>query len=143
MNALDVNRSAPVYAEATTDLAVPAPAVWAALTDVAGWPDFTPGVTAARLDGALAPGSTIHWSVRGMEIASPLTVVEAPRRLVWRGHETAVHCWEITPTATGCRLFNAESLGKPFAGMTAKETSALIADFLAGWNAALGEQAAR
>ena len=141
MSDIDVDRNAPVFAEAVTELPVPAQAVWAALTDVASWPEFIPDVTAARLDGVLAPGSVLHWSVRGMEITSPLATVEPPRRLVWRGTETAVHVWEITPTATGCSLRNAESLGRPFPGRTAEETRELISGFLAIWNNVLGERA--
>ena len=141
MNEIHVDRNALVFAEAVTDLAVSVQAVWAALSDIAKWPEFTPGVTAAQLDGTLSPGSLIQWSVRGMNITSPITAVSPPHRLVWRGSETAIHSWDITAIENGCRLVNAESLGKPFPGKTVEESRDLITRFLSDWNDAIGQRA--
>ena len=141
MNEVNVDRNAAVFAEAITDLPVSVQAVWDTLSDVAKWPEFIPGVTAARLDGTLGPGSSIDWSVRGMNITSPIAAVSPPHRRGWRGSETAVPSWELTPIENGCRLVNAESLGKPFPGKTVEETCDLITRFLSDWNDAIGQRA--
>lgn len=36
-------------------------AVWAILTDVPKWTEWLPEFVSARLDGPLAPGTTLYW----------------------------------------------------------------------------------
>lgn len=141
MQQFEIDRNATVFAEVITEVAAPPEALWSVLTDIAEWPEFTPGVSAARLEGPLAPGSIIHWCVNGMELSLPLALVDAPNRLVWHSHGTAVHSWSITATETGCTLENQEALQQPFAGKTAEATTDMITAFLTRWNDALGKRA--
>ncbi len=89
----------------TTIRATPA-AIWALLTDAAGYPSWNPTVT--RVAGRIAAGESITLHVRGSQRAFALKVVDwtPPQRMVWRGGMplglfTGQRTFTLTPTAGG------------------------------------------
>src|SRR5689334_1769307 len=71
----------------TIEIAAPAATVWAVMSDVERWHEWTPSVTSVRLmeKGPLAIGSRA-W-IRQPKFPPALwqvTAIEPPRRFVWR-----------------------------------------------------------
>lgn len=72
--------------------------VWDVLTDIDRWPEWQPGVSRARLEGSLGPGSTFRWRANGLPIRSTLREVEPPSRVSWEGKAPgtrAAHVWTL------------------------------------------------
>lgn len=72
--------------------------VWEILTDIDRWPEWQPGVSRARLEGSLGPGSTFRWRANGLPIRSTLREVEPTSRVSWEGKAPgtrAVHVWNL------------------------------------------------
>ena len=141
---VSVDRDAPVLCVLEIEIGASPDQVWAIFTDIAGWVDWMEPITSARLEGPLAPGSIIHWSVAGtdfsaagMEIPSKLVDVEPGRRLAWQGAVaglTGTHVWEFEPSSTGTRLTNSESI---FGAEDSAKDTIELESFLRYWNARL------
>jgi len=131
---LAINPNAATVAVTELEMSAPASAAWAVLTDFAGWPNWMPEITSARLDGPLAPGSVIVWTPYEAHVESRIVLLEKERRLIWNGTAGAVHIWELSPTANGTLLRNADS---------GQDSSAVLTQALNTWNARLAEQALR
>jgi Polyketide cyclase / dehydrase and lipid transport len=91
-------------------LDAPLPEVWALLTDVGGWPAWTPGLRAIRRrPGALEPGKTRFWMHIEMPPLPALLVpceLEAldEQRIAWGGGvggSRISHRFELTGFADG------------------------------------------
>lgn len=95
------------------DIAAPPGTIWAVLTHFDAWPRWQKAVARARLDGALAKGSVLHWKAGGLSIRSVLTEVAAPHSLAWEGRSLgghAVHRWRIEPHGNGARVTSDENM---------------------------------
>jgi uncharacterized protein YndB with AHSA1/START domain len=109
---MDVDEHAP--AKSTRELHIDASpeVVWANLADINNWPRWNAGVSRARLDGPLNPGSTFRWRSGGSSIVSRITEVDRPCRIAWTGRTlgaTAVHVWDLIPVGTGVLVKTSES----------------------------------
>lgn len=141
---VSIDRSAPVVCVLEIEIGASPDQVWAILTNVAGWVDWMEPITSARLEGPLAPGSIIHWSVAGVDISvaekdipSKLVDVEPGRRLAWQGAAaglTGTHVWEFEPSSTGTKLTNSESI---FGAEDPAKDTIELETFLRHWNAQL------
>ena len=118
---IDVNRSAPVIAQAEKVIEASAPEVWAVLTDFGGWTRWQPDVTRMDFPGPLAPGTVFAWVGGGAKITSRLEEVDEDRRIVWTGRAAlglrAVHVWTLEAVPTGTRVFTEESFEGILAGL--------------------------
>ncbi|HEV2757721.1 MAG TPA: SRPBCC family protein [Actinomycetota bacterium] len=114
--AFAVDRSAPVVAGHSTDVAASAEVDWDVLTAVAEWPRWNPAVKAAALTGPVAEGSSFEWKAGPGSIRSVLRVVDRPRRLGWTGKTlgiAAVHVYTLEPTSQGTKITTEESWDGP------------------------------
>ena len=140
---LAINPNAATVAVTELEMSAPASAVWAVLTDFAGWPSWMPEISSARLDGPLAPGSVIVWTPYEAHVESRIVLLENERRLIWNGTAGAVHIWELSPTANGTLLRNSESIESWQAVDAGQDSSAVLTQALNTWNTRLAEQALR
>ena len=83
---------------AEAEINADAESVWAAVTDVAGWPAWDPHEKAARLDGPFAPG-TSGWSKPNGGPATDWTITEVVPLRRW-GSECGLPGGKITGTNT-------------------------------------------
>ena len=94
-----IDRDAPVIARHEIDINAPLDTVWNLHTDVDAWPAWNLEVTAAKLDGAFAPGSSFTWTSYGFTVTSTIYIVEDHSRTLWAAPRKA--SWE--PTNGGSR----------------------------------------
>jgi uncharacterized protein YndB with AHSA1/START domain len=71
-----IDRDAPVMAHHEIDIAAPLDTVWNLHTDVDAWPAWNLEVTAAKLDGAFAPGNSFTWTSYDFTVTSTIYIVE-------------------------------------------------------------------
>lgn len=135
---LDIDPAARTVAYSMLEIEAPPSEVWAALVDVDRWTEWLP-FERARLDGPLAAGSVIRWSVTGAPIDSRLVLVEPERRLVWNGTDGAVHVWELVPTDQRTLLHNNESIDD-WQQNTSESSSEDLEMTLRGWNQLLAQR---
>ncbi len=96
---MEIDANAPALARDEILVDAPPERVWAIITDIDRWPDWQPGVSKARLEGPLAPGSVFRWRASGLSIRSTLREVAPPSRIGWEGKAPgtrAVHVWALT-----------------------------------------------
>jgi uncharacterized protein YndB with AHSA1/START domain len=109
----EIDETASMVARDSILIAAPVERIWAALTDIARWPEWQPPVSTATLAGPLAPGTTFRWKASGMTITSQLHDVVAPSRVSWTGESLgthAIHVWQLEPEAGGTRVSTQESM---------------------------------
>lgn len=85
--------------------------LWKVLSQVEQWPEWAPGISSARLDGALLPGAGFRWRANGVPIRSTFVEVEKGRRLVWVGRGLGIavrHEWTIDAVDGGARVRSRE-----------------------------------
>ena len=93
-----VDPPAPVSATHSVDIQAAPESVWNALVDINRWPSLYPHITSARIEGAIAPGTTFRWKSGGVTITSTITEVVPSQRLVWTGRAIgtrAYHSWDL------------------------------------------------
>jgi uncharacterized protein YndB with AHSA1/START domain len=91
--------------DTTTSIAAAPDVVWAALTDWSLAPRWMPGVS--TMTGAVAPGATVTFTVRGKERTALVDALDAPRRLALlsrSGPVTALYTYTLAPSAAGTDL---------------------------------------
>lgn len=112
MSVIEIDRTAPVVAEAGISIAAPLETVWSILVDLESWPRWNRSVTRMRLNGPLQVGTTFDWTGGGSKIASRIEEVDAPLRIVWSGRTLgirALHVWTFAAEGTGTRVVTVES----------------------------------
>jgi uncharacterized protein YndB with AHSA1/START domain len=101
---MDRDLKAMLKAQAAIEIAAPPSTVWAALTGIDRWPEWQPGVSAARLEGGLAVGSVFRWKAKGLGIVSTVRELEPGKRIAWTGVSLgmrAVHAGSLETTSAG------------------------------------------
>jgi uncharacterized protein YndB with AHSA1/START domain len=109
---VDVNRSAPVVAEAAAEIAADPETVWDVLTGFEDWPSWNPDASSVSLDGGVEEGSVFRWKAGRATITSTLRRVERPRLVGWTGKTAgirAVHVWHLEPRDGGTVVRTEES----------------------------------
>lgn len=112
---MDIDEKAALKAQATIEIASAPEKVWAALSVIDRWPEWQPGVSTARLEGALAVGSVFRWKAKGLGIVSTIRELEPGKRIAWTGISLgmrAVHAWSLETMAAGAgtRVTTRESM---------------------------------
>ena len=113
---LEANRNAPAFAERQVFIAAPRERVWGLLSDIDDWPRWQSGVSRARLEGPLTPGTAFRWKAGGMSITSTLDRVTPPFHIAWRGKALglrAIHAWHLYRHPSGTVVMTAESFEGP------------------------------
>jgi hypothetical protein len=136
-----IDESAPVIARHALEIDAPLARVWALHTSVEEWPDWQPDISAARLDGPFAPGSSFVWTTFGMTVTSTLYAVDARSRTLWGGTTdggiAGVHEWRFAETPDGTLVTTWESFaGAPVDAAAGQLQPALDAS-LTAWLAHL------
>ncbi|GAA4587519.1 hypothetical protein GCM10023194_36700 [Planotetraspora phitsanulokensis] len=107
-----IDQSAPVLSHHDVDIHAPIDTVWRLHTGIDAWPTWHPDITAARLDGAVEPGSSFTWTSYGFTVTSTIYDVSACSRLLWGGTAdgiTGVHEWLFVETPGGVHVATSES----------------------------------
>ncbi|WP_218917031.1 SRPBCC family protein [Cellulomonas massiliensis] len=110
--------------------------VWRLHTDVRKWPAWQSDIDSTQLDGPLAPGATFRWSTHGLDVASTVYAIEAPRRILWGGPAqgiTGVHEWTFTPDGDATIVRTAESWEGDPVRADAENLRAALDASLASW----------
>jgi hypothetical protein len=95
---MDIDRTAPAYAEGSIAVDAPRDAVWNVLTDFTSWPNWSPGVKTMRIDGPVANGARFRWKSGPGTIKSRIEQLDAPRAVAWSGTTVGIkaqHAWEL------------------------------------------------
>lgn len=95
---MEVDRDAPVVAQASIEIVAEPDVVWSAVADFESWPAWNPDVKTMSLDGPLIEGTTFRWKAGPGTITSTLRCVERPAELGWTGKTLgidAVHVWRF------------------------------------------------
>lgn len=109
---MEIDTAAPVITRDEILIHAPIETVWAIQIDVAAWPSWQPDVDGVQVDGPLSVGSTFRWQTFGLDIASTVQELDAPRRIVWGGPAggiVAVHVWDLLAREDGVLVRTEES----------------------------------
>lgn len=109
---MQIDRKAPVTAEARSEIAAPAEVVWSVLNDIKGWPRWNPDVSHVVIDDVPRPGVEFRWRAGGAPIRSRIEDVKPNKRLTWTGRMLgirAVHSWEFKSNCASTEVRTAES----------------------------------
>ncbi len=96
----DINRAAPVVAEAAIEIDARPEQVWQALVDVERWPQWNPDVKSVSLDGPLVEGATFRWKAGMSTITSTVVRLDSPHLIAWTGNTLGIrafHVWRLEP----------------------------------------------
>ncbi len=110
---MDIDENAALKAQAAIEIAAAPEEVWSALTGIDRWPEWQPGVSAARLEGGLAAGSVFRWKAKGLGIVSTIRELDPGKRISWTGISLgmrAVHAWTLEAAGGGTRVTTRESM---------------------------------
>lgn len=81
--------------------------VWATLVDWTRAPEWMPGVTSARADGATAVGTVLHLVAGGRQLTSTVTALDPGRAITLSSDRPGVHAdyrYELAPAAAGTAI---------------------------------------
>ena len=139
-----IDRDAPVIAHHEIDIAAPLDTVWNLHTDVDAWPAWNLEVTAAKLDGAFAPGNSFTWTSYDFTVTSTIYIVEDHSRTLWGGAAQGImgtHEWRFAQSPAGVHVITTESFaGDPVdADPTGMQT--ILDNSLTAWLTRLKQKA--
>ncbi|MBT0993523.1 SRPBCC family protein [Cellulomonas sp. DKR-3] len=107
-----IDEAAAVVVRREVRIAAPVDLVWRLHTDIARWPAWQTDIEAAQLDEPLRAGTTFTWRTHGLEVASTVHAVDAPRRILWGGPAQGIdglHEWTFTADGDATIVRTAES----------------------------------
>ena len=110
---MEIDRQAPVQAQAELLIEAPVEQAWRLLTDISQWSRWNPGVNRVKVHGPIEPGTKFEWRSRRIPIASQIAVVEPERTIAWTGRSLgmdAVHVWHFEARENGVLARTEESL---------------------------------
>jgi uncharacterized protein YndB with AHSA1/START domain len=116
---MEVDKNAPVIAQAEIEVAAPSDAVWDVLTDFERWPTWNPDVKEMSFNGEVAEGSEFRWKAGPSTISSTIRRIERPRLIAWTGKTlgiNAVHVYRLEPRSGSTLVRTEES----YAGLAAR-----------------------
>ncbi len=99
-----IQENAPVKASSRIAIHASPEKVWDLLTDVDNWPKWQSTITAAKINGPVAVGTTFTWNSGGTKIVSRIALVQPNTQLVWTGtayKARAIHVWSLEPSPDG------------------------------------------
>lgn len=102
-----------MHAEHTVMIHAPIQVVWQVLTEIDRWPEWQKAVSAASLQGAVAPSTEFLWTSGGMKIRSRIVEVSAPTSIRWLGSTlgtSADHAWTLTSFGADTRVATTERM---------------------------------
>lgn len=114
----DINREAPVVAEADIEIDARPEQVWQALVDVERWPQWNPGVKSVSLDGPLVETATFRWKAGMSTITSTVVRLDSPYLIAWTGKTLGIrafHVWRLEPIDVRTLVRTEESYEGPVA----------------------------
>jgi uncharacterized protein YndB with AHSA1/START domain len=109
---MQIDNSAPATFSGQIEIDAEPQAVFDVLSEIDAWPLWNADVRTAKLDGALQPGSTFHWTAGPSSLTSTLQVVDPPREIGWTGTTMgirAVHVFRFEPSNGGTIARSEES----------------------------------
>jgi uncharacterized membrane protein len=142
----DIDRKAPAIAHHEIDISAPLDKVWNLHVNVDEWPTWNREVTAAKLRGAFAPGSSFtrtSWTSYGFTVTSTIYAVVEHSRILWRGAAqgiTGTHKWRFEPTPEGVHVVTTESFAGGPVDADPVGMQAILDNALRGWLARLKAQ---
>lgn len=110
---MKIDYNAPLVADQNIFISAPLEKVWSAITQIDQWSKWQTDVTSAKLDGALAVGTTFYWKAKGLSITSTIRVLEAMQSIGWTGNSIgmqAIHIWTFENRKDGTYVKTEESL---------------------------------
>ena len=140
------------YFESAADIAATPDAVWAALTDGAGWSTWDSGVDG--VDGRIAAGETVTIRSKvapGRAFPVKVTTFDPPRSMVFSGGLPlglfkGVRTYRLTPSGAGTRFEMREDYSGPLLAVMWRKMPDLgpsFAQFAAGLKARVESAAGR
>ena len=140
----DIDRNAPIVARHEIYIAAPLEKVWDLHINVDDWPTWNLEVSAAKLDGAFAPGNSFTWTSYDFTVTSTIYVVEDRARTLWGGAAQGImgtHEWLFERTPEGVHVMTNESFaGDPVEADTAG-MQAILDNSLTTWLARMKARA--
>ena len=139
MPSMEINRSAPVVASATIEIAAAPEVVWDLLADIKRWPEWNADVKSASLAGAVESGEVFRWKAGRAKLVSTLQTVERPTELSWTGRTmgmSAVHVWRFESDGDTTTVHTEESWEGTPAELLTRTMHRLLQKSLVAW---LGE----
>ncbi len=121
--------------ESSVEIAAPADAVWAVLTDGAAWSSWDSGVDG--VDGRIASGETVTIRSRvapGRAFPVTVTTFDPPRTMVFTGGLPlglfrGVRTYRLTPNGAATRFEMREAYSGPLAGLMFRSIPDLAPSF--------------
>ncbi len=121
--------------ESSAEIAAPADAVWAVLTDGADWSSWDSGVDG--VDGRIASGATVTIRSKvapGRAFPVTVTTFEPPRTMVFSGGLPlglfrGVRTYRLAPSGSGTRFEMREEYSGPLAGVMFRSIPDLAPSF--------------
>jgi len=109
---MELDRSAPAFAEHLIFIQASPADIWEIITNVNSWQQWNSFVTKSHLDRDFQVGAAFKWRSGGIKIASAVTEIIPHKKIVWRGSAIgtkAVHVWEFEAKDTGTMVKTAET----------------------------------
>ena len=90
-----LHRSAPVFARLEDQVNADIETVWRFISDIENWPDWSPNIGNARVNGDLAPGTRCDWKSGPVNIDATLQRVEPPSAIAWTGAVMGIRAYHV------------------------------------------------
>lgn len=107
-----IDRSAPVTANATATIVAGPELIWDLLAAIDRWPEWNTAVKSASLPGPVAIGEQFRWRAGPARLVSTIQIVDRPLQIGWTGRSmgiAAVHVWRLEPHGSTTVVHTEES----------------------------------
>lgn len=147
-----IDAIAPVVARMQRRIAAPLRTVWQIHSDVAQWPVWQTDISAASINGPLAPGTTFTWCTKGVDepIHSTVFAIDPNHRTLWGGPAKGVqkgidgiHEWRFTADGDSTIVETSESWSGELAKRNPAQLQTSLETSLDHWLEMLAQRATR